>query len=78
MRRRMGDGSDATIGIIATPAAVAQDVCDELVAAGVVGILTFAPRALRVPPHVDLRAVDVASELQILAFHDRRRTGTGA
>ena len=71
-------GSDATIGIIATPAAVAQDVCDELVAAGVVGILTFAPRALRVPPHVDLRAVDVASELQILAFHDRRRTGTGA
>jgi redox-sensing transcriptional repressor len=71
-------GSDATIGIIATPAAVAQDVCDELVDAGVVGVLSFAPRALRVPPHVDLRAVDVASELQILAFHDRRRTGTGA
>jgi redox-sensing transcriptional repressor len=70
--------SDATIGIIATPAAGAQEVCDELVAAGVVGILTFAPRALRVPSHVDLRAVDVASELQILAFHDRRRTGTGA
>jgi len=69
---------DATIGIIATPAAQAQDVCDALVAAGVVGILTFAPRALRVPEHVDLRAVDVASELQILAFHDRRRTGTGA
>ena len=44
----------------------------------IVGILTFAPRALRVPKHVDLRAVDVASELQILAFHDRRRTGTGA
>ena len=71
-------GSDVTIGIIATPASVAQDVCDALVAAGVVGILTFAPRALRVPPTVDLRAVDVASELQILAFHDRRRTGTGA
>jgi redox-sensing transcriptional repressor len=70
--------NDATIGIIATPAGEAQSVCDALVAAGVVGILTFAPRALRVPPHVDLRAVDVASELQILAFHDRRRTGTGA
>ena len=41
--------ADATIGVIATPAAVAQDVCDALVAAGVVGILTFAPRALRVP-----------------------------
>jgi redox-sensing transcriptional repressor len=67
----------ATIGIIATPAANAQEVCDALVLAGVVGILTFAPRALRVPEHVDVRAVDVASELQILAFHDRRRTGTG-
>nr|WP_315095864.1 redox-sensing transcriptional repressor Rex [uncultured Cellulomonas sp.] len=70
--------TDATMGIIATPASAAQDVCDALVAAGVVGILTFAPRALRVPAHVDLRAVDVASELQILAFHDRRRAGTGA
>ena len=69
-------GAGATIGIIATPAASAQDVCDALVDAGVVGILTFAPRALRVPGHVDLRAVDVASELQILAFHDRRRAGT--
>ena len=69
--------TDATIGIIATPASSAQTVCDALVAAGVVGILTFAPRALRVPAHVDLRAVDVASELQILAFHDRRRAGLG-
>ncbi|MGN8247405.1 redox-sensing transcriptional repressor Rex [Cellulomonas soli] len=63
----------ATIGIIATPAGPAQQVCDALVEAGVGGILTFAPRALRVPPEVDLRAVDVAAELAILAFHDRRR-----
>ncbi|WP_448631724.1 redox-sensing transcriptional repressor Rex [Cellulomonas soli] len=63
----------ATIGIIATPATSAQQVCDALVAAGVGGILTFAPRALRVPPEVDVRAVDVAAELAILAFHDRRR-----
>ncbi|AEE45046.1 redox-sensing transcriptional repressor Rex [Cellulomonas fimi] len=66
----------ASIGVIATPAAGAQVVCDALVEAGVAGILTFAPAALAVPPHVDVRAVDVASELQILAFHDRRRTGT--
>ena len=69
---------DVSIGVIATPAAGAQSVCDALVDAGVAGILTFAPRALRVPEHVDLRAVDVASELQILAFHDARRTATGA
>ncbi|MCC2335556.1 redox-sensing transcriptional repressor Rex [Cellulomonas wangsupingiae] len=67
----------ATIAVLTTPAAVAQRVCDELVAAGVVGVLTFAPCALRVPPHVDVRAVDVASELQILAFHDRARSVGG-
>jgi redox-sensing transcriptional repressor len=65
--------TDASIGVVATPAAAAQQVCDALVAAGIGGILTFAPRALRVPAHVDVRAVDVASELQILAFHDTRR-----
>jgi len=70
--------NDATIGIIATPAVPAQRVADALVDAGVTGILTFAPRALRVPAHVDLRTVDVASELQILAFHDTWRSGAGA
>ncbi|WP_163276465.1 redox-sensing transcriptional repressor Rex [Cellulomonas iranensis] len=67
----------ATIAVLTTPADVAQRVCDELVAAGVVGVLTFAPGTLRVPPHVDVRAVDVASELQILAFHDRARGAGG-
>ncbi len=63
----------ATIAVIATPADVAQEVCDRAVAAGVSGVLCFAPRALQVPPGVDLRAVDLGSELQILAFHDRRK-----
>ena len=42
-------------------------------AAGVRGVLSFAPGALQVPDGVDVRSVDLASELQILAFHDRRR-----
>ncbi len=62
-----------SIGVIATPGSAAQDVCDRLVAAGVTGVLNFAPRALQVPDGVDLRAVDLASELQILAFHAHRR-----
>ena len=37
------------IGVIATPAAVAQEVCDRLVAAGVSSILNFAPVVLVVP-----------------------------
>lgn len=67
----------ATIAVLTTPASVAQRTVDELVAAGVVGVLTFAPGALRVPDHVDVRTVDVASELQILAFHDRARSAGG-
>ena len=63
----------ASVGVIAVPARHAQPVCDALVGAGVTALLTFAPRALHVPDHVTVRQVDVASELQILAFHDARR-----
>ena len=63
----------ATIGVIATPAAVAQQVADALAAAGVHGILTFAPQTLQAPDGVQVRAVDLASELQLLAFHGRHR-----
>ena len=67
----------ATIGVIATPAAAAQPVCDRLVAAGVTSILNFAPTVLQVPPGVEIRKVDLAVELQILAFHEQRRHGSG-
>jgi redox-sensing transcriptional repressor len=68
---------DVSIGVIATPAAVAQNVCDRLVAAGVASILNFAPVVLSVPSGVDVRKVDLSIELQILAFHAQRR-GAGA
>jgi redox-sensing transcriptional repressor len=61
------------IGIIATPAAAAQDVADRLVDAGVTSILNFAPAVLTVPDGVSLRKVDLAVELQILSFHQQRR-----
>jgi redox-sensing transcriptional repressor len=63
-----------SIGVIATPAVAAQDVCDRLVAAGVTSILNFAPVVLNVPSGVDVRKVDLSIELQILAFHAQRRT----
>ncbi|MGH8862400.1 MAG: redox-sensing transcriptional repressor Rex [Jatrophihabitantaceae bacterium] len=62
-----------TIAVLATPASVAQDVCDRLVAAGVTSILNFAPVVLGVPGHVDVRKVDLAAELQILSFHETRK-----
>lgn len=62
----------AQIGVIATPGSAAQDACDRLVAAGVTHILSFAPRFLAVPPGVEVRAIDVGVELQILAFRQRQ------
>ena len=64
------------IGIIATPAAGAQDVADRLVDAGVTSILNFAPAVLTVPAEASLRKVDLALELQILSFY-RQRDGAG-
>lgn len=66
--------ADASIAVVATPASVAQATTDRLVAAGVTGILNFAPRTVRVPDGVDVREVDLGSELQILGFHARQRS----
>jgi len=60
--------TQASIGVITTPAAVAQSVCDRLAAAGVRSILNFAPVTLAAPAGVDVRKVDLSVELQVLAF----------
>lgn len=64
--------NDVAIGLVSTPPAAAQQVTDELVAAGVRCILNFAPTVLDVPEGVVVRHVDLASELEILAFHQGR------
>ena len=64
---------EAAIGVIATPAGAAQDVADRLVAAGVRSILNFAPAVIAVPDGVSLRKVDLAIELQILAYYEQRK-----
>ncbi len=64
----------AVIAVIATPAEGAQPVADELVAAGVTGILNFAPVVLSVPAGVAVRDVDLGVELQLLAFHEQQRS----
>jgi len=65
---------NVAIGIIATPAASAQEACDHLVAAGVKSVLNFAPAVLQVPGDVSLRKVDLSIELQILSFYEQRKT----
>ncbi|MBG0827332.1 redox-sensing transcriptional repressor Rex [Planomonospora sp. ID67723] len=63
-----------SIVVLATPAAAAQQVADRVVAAGITSILNFAPVVLSVPEGVDIRKVDLSIELQILAFHEQRKT----
>jgi redox-sensing transcriptional repressor len=63
----------AVIGVVATPSEAAQDVTDRLVRSGVSSILNFAPVVLAVPEGVQVRKVDLGSELQILAYHEHRR-----
>ncbi len=60
---------DISIGIITTPAEVAQEVATLLVECGVRSILNFAPTELLVPEGVQVRQVDLATELQILSFY---------
>ena len=62
-----------TMVVIATPGPAAQAVAERVVAAGVREILSFAPVALQLPDDVVVRSVDVAGELQILAFHAAAR-----
>jgi redox-sensing transcriptional repressor len=61
------------IGVIATPAEAVQAAGDRLVEAGIRSILNFAPAPLGVPPGVSVRSVDLAVELQILAYYEQRK-----
>ncbi|MEM9827424.1 MAG: redox-sensing transcriptional repressor Rex [Planctomycetota bacterium] len=63
LRQRPSD-----LAILAVPAESAIEVAAELVGAGVRGILNFAPTTLRLPGDVAVVNVDLASELQRLAF----------
>ena len=62
------------IGVIAVPAIAAQAVVDKMVSVGIRSILNFAPTILSVPEGVDVRRVDLSSELQILAYHEQRKS----
>ena len=66
--------SGESIGVIATPETAAQEVCDVMVRNGITSILNFAPVLIEVPAGVDVRRVDLATELQILAFHEQRKS----
>jgi redox-sensing transcriptional repressor len=58
----------AQLGLLTVPAEAAQGAAELLVAAGVRGILNFAPAVLRLPASVSLVSVDLTTQLEQLAF----------
>lgn len=66
--------TEAVIAVLATPAEAAQQVVDRLVRQGVTSILNFAATVLSVPDGVTVRKVDLGQELQILAYHEQRKS----
>ena len=59
------------MSILTVPAAAAQEVANQLVAAGIVGILNFAPIPLSVPEEVMVNNVNLAIELENLSYFIR-------
>ena len=59
---------DVKLAILCVPGGVAQEVANELVDAGVQGILNFSPTLLEVPEAVTVNNVDLALELENLSY----------
>lgn len=64
------------LGMITVPANEAQQVADQLVAAGIAGIVNFAPVALSLPEEIGLVGVDLTTELEQLAFSVANRSSS--
>ncbi|HSB70947.1 MAG TPA: redox-sensing transcriptional repressor Rex [Candidatus Methylomirabilis sp.] len=63
------------VAILAVPAKAAQAIAEQLVSAGVRGILNFAPISLRLPPEVYVEYLDVAISLERVAYFARHGAG---
>ena len=67
--REVAHQEGITIAVIAVPAASAQQVVSTVVEAGIKAVLNFSPGALRVPPDVKLKSVDLTVSLESLSFY---------
>ena len=57
-----------SIAIISVPGETAEKVAEDLVAAGIKGIVNFSPKPLNVPPHVYLQEFDMLTMLEKVAY----------
>ena len=61
--------NNVSLAMVAVPAEAAQTVTDELVKAGVRGILNYAPINLTVPAHVHVQYIDPVVHLQRITYY---------
>lgn len=57
------------IAILTVPVNVAQQVADQVIAAGIKGILNFTPSRLTVPQRIRVHHIDLTTELQTLVYY---------
>ncbi len=65
---RLVGEKDIRLAIVAVPGEAAQGIADVLVAAGIRGLLNFAPVSLDIDANVAVCAVDLAVQLEQLSF----------
>lgn len=56
------------VAIVTVPVSAAQSTTDQLVNAGIRGILNFTPARLNVPSHIRIHHIDLTVELQTLIY----------
>ena len=59
---------DVKTAIVAVPERAVQEVCDHLVAAGILGILSFAPTNYKAPPNITINNISISHELESLIY----------
>jgi redox-sensing transcriptional repressor len=57
------------VAILAVPEISAQEVADELIRLGIMGIVNFAPVLLKVPPDVIINNVNLCDELESVIYY---------
>ncbi|MFZ4399232.1 MAG: redox-sensing transcriptional repressor Rex [Bacteroidales bacterium] len=62
-----------SIGIITVPASEAAKVAENLVIAGISGILNFSPSPVNVSPHVFLEEYDMITSLEKVAYFVKKK-----
>jgi len=69
---RIVTGKNIKMAILTVPASAAQEAANTLVAAGITGIMNFAPLTLQVPEQVTVNNVNLAIELENLSYFVQR------